>query len=385
MSEFSEIGPCGGTLTIEVNTTEDGQRTFSCGLKHDSPTMSSVSCIACDMFGNPIRVVQLSWNPSADEIPDRSTRYFITFLKSDTEGAFGHQCPRCSNYWRSDGMPFLWHLTCPYCGLQQATHHFLTPAHRSFLSAVSERLIQAIESDQNGRFDIPLDKIADDVVSTNEPNPFYFAEVRQQEKFRCSLCGAMNDILGRFGFCSCCGFRNNLDCMKLDISSISDSLAQSGLASDAIKNAVSSLEGAGRNLVDQLLDHVPMTAKRQKEASEIRFHQFERFSTALDKIFDIKVDKKISKSERKFISKMFMRRHVYEHSGGVTDEQYLRDSGDTSVRLGQRLHDTNEDALKFSQHMLDIMALLLEGFHDILPVNEEALKYVGPKVMPSQE
>lgn len=40
---------------------------------------------------------------------------------------------------------------------------------------------------------------------------------------------------------------------------------------------------------------------------------------------------------------MFRRRHVYEHNGGAVDDQYLRDSGDTSVRPKQLIRETPEN------------------------------------------
>jgi hypothetical protein len=41
--------------------------------------------------------------------------------------------------------------------------------------------------------------------------PFYYSEERQQKPFHCSACGGFNDILGKFGYCTVCGTRNDLE------------------------------------------------------------------------------------------------------------------------------------------------------------------------------
>ena len=42
----------------------------------------------------------------------------------------------------------------------------------------------------------------------------------------------------------------------------------------------------------------------------------------------------------RFAVRLFHRRHVYEHNGGEVDQKYLDDSGDTSVKLKQHIHET---------------------------------------------
>jgi hypothetical protein len=62
---------------------------------------------------------------------------------------------------------------------------------------------------------------------------------------------------------------------------------------------------------------------------------------------------------------MFQRRHVYEHNGGEVDEKYLRDSGDTSVRLKQTIRETQGAIHEFANIVLRMARNLHRGFHDI--------------------
>jgi hypothetical protein len=64
-------------------------------------------------------------------------------------------------------------------------------------------------------------------------------------------------------------------------------------------------------------------------------------------------------------TRSFQRRHVYEHNGGEVDEKYLRDSGDTSVRLKQAIGETQPGVHEFANLVLRMARNLHRGFHDI--------------------
>ncbi|MGJ3258597.1 MAG: hypothetical protein ACFE0S_03250 [Rhodospirillales bacterium] len=147
---------------------------------------------------------------------------------------------------------------------------------------------------------------------------------------------------------------------------------------------VSALEGAGRDIVSQLVRTVPMTQKRKKRANEIRFHEFDRFNRELADIFDINVSQNFSDEEKSFISRMFLRRHVYEHLGGIVDERYVQKSADSNVRVGQLLRDSKVNTLRFADKIIEIMVRLQEGFHEILPVNGTAIQILAPKKVKRQ-
>ncbi|MGJ3260639.1 MAG: hypothetical protein ACFE0S_13660 [Rhodospirillales bacterium] len=229
MTDFKELAPCGGTFTLNVQTTDDGRRVFQTGISHSSPTGAAICAVVCDYGGNPLQIVLPTWQPDlADEIGE-SSGVFTTFLPSDTELRFGHECPRCKKYWRSEGMPHDWPLSCPYCRLIQPSHIFLTSAHRKFLEEIARQLNAAIESEDDGDFDFSLDEITQRIQEGEEPPSFYYREVSQQEQFNCSLCGSFNDILGRFGYCSSCGYRNNVEWVDKEVKRIKDNLDSGGV------------------------------------------------------------------------------------------------------------------------------------------------------------
>ena len=64
---------------------------------------------------------------------------------------------------------------------------------------------------------------------------------------------------------------------------------------------------------------------------------------------------------------MFHRRHVYEHNGGEVDEKYIRDSGDTSVRLKQVIRENQASALRIAEIVRTMGRNIHKGFHEIFP------------------
>jgi hypothetical protein len=72
---------------------------------------------------------------------------------------------------------------------------------------------------------------------------------------------------------------------------------------------------------------------------------------------------------------MFARRHVYEHKGGVADERYLEESGDSAVRVGELLRESRESAQRLSTLVLRTARNLQDGFHELVPPVEEAIKF----------
>jgi hypothetical protein len=50
-----------------------------------------------------------------------------------------------------------------------------------------------------------MDQVADEVTKTGKRPSFYYTEETQQNHYTCAACGGADDILGRYGYCSCCG------------------------------------------------------------------------------------------------------------------------------------------------------------------------------------
>ena len=72
---------------------------------------------------------------------------------------------------------------------------------------------------------------------------------------------------------------------------------------------------------------------------------------------------------------MFHRRHLYAHKGGIADQKYLVESGDTTVQLGQLIRETQENVHRLMSPLVKIARNLHDGFHLVIPIHEEPVRY----------
>ena len=372
--EFQEIAHCGGQVTLNVKTDENGRKGVAFGYRHSRPTPMSLFAIWALRQGVPVGMIEISgvgvpWNPPP--VPG----CLPVFIASDSEGRFGHRCDTCRGYWRSNGVPSRWPLTCPYCGSRGPTFHFLTPGQLRYVEEYCNRAADAYSS-PDGEYFLNMDEVAD-AAGTDAPKPyFYYAEQRQQTKFSCHACGAFNDILGRYGYCSTCGSHNGLTELDKDLKRIDERIAAGTDLESCVKDSVAAFDSMARKIAKQLARHVPMTEKRTKAWKKRLFHNLRQSRDDLLSVFDIDLYRKVTSDDQTFAERMFHRRHVYEHNGGEVDERYIRDSGDSSVRPGQRIHETKETAARLTPITRQLGANLIDGFHGIFPPEEMAIRGV---------
>jgi len=183
-----------------------------------------------------------------------------------------------------------WGPICPYCGRHGTKAQFLTLAQRSYVRQYCALLDQALASKDDGDHTIDMDAVADSVGKDSEKPPFYYAEESQQNKFTCDACGGFNDILGTFGYCSVCGTRNDL--MEFETNSISNVRVRinkfSGPFEDCVRDIVASFDSFVGQYVNQLLQRVPLTKRRQAMFKK-RFHNLKVTATELNTAFDIDI------------------------------------------------------------------------------------------------
>lgn len=111
-------------------------------------------------------------------------------------------------------------MTCPYCGVRRPTYTFRTDAQLAYIRHYVHTLHIALASQpSDGRVAIDMDAVLDSANISLAPN-FYYAEVSQQYRFQCRSCKAENDILGHYGYCCCCGARNNMALFEDEVSEI---------------------------------------------------------------------------------------------------------------------------------------------------------------------
>jgi len=369
-ADFEEIGHSGGQLVIRVGADKEGKRGYQLTWQHSRPVAAAVFAVYALPQGVAVGQMNLGGMghiPNPAPIPG----CIQVFIGSDSEGMFGHECPACDGYWRGRANA----RVCPYCGIRAWLHDFLTRAQKSYVEQYCARMREVLSADIDGDYVIDMDAVADAVgKNTNKP-PFYYAEESQQNKFTCNACGAFNDILGRFGYCSVCGTRNDLQELSDNIiPPIRDRINAGGPYEACVRDSIAAFDSFVGQYAEQLVQHVPMTPARRNRLEKRRFHNLQSVGTDLKEIFDIDMLDGLKADDVEFSKLMFHRRHVYEHKGGEADEKYIADSGDNSVRPKQALRETPDSAHRIAGLVLRMAANLHRGFHEILPAEEEPIQ-----------
>jgi len=246
-------------------------------------------------------------------------------------------------------------------------HDFLTDGQHKYVQSFCELVVDAMHSDEDGERAIDMDAVADATVKDAPKPAFYYSEESQQNKFECQYCGDVNDILGRYGYCCCCGTHNGLQELEAELADVMKRANDGNQYEKCVTDSVSAFDSYARQLVKQLVNRVPMTAKRRKEWARKLFHNLEPCAQGMSNIFDIDLFEKMRKPDVEYAILMFHRRHVYEHNGGEADEKYIADSGDTSVRLKQVLREDRNSAIRTVALVGQLGRSLHQGFHNVFP------------------
>jgi hypothetical protein len=361
--DFREIAHSGGKITFRIVSESNGRRGYQVTFSGSRPVPMALFAIYALPQGIP--VANLSLGGIGDPWPAPPFPGCIpVFISSDSEGLFGHECPRCHGYWRSRGQASV----CAYCGLRGESFQFLTAAQVTYVEHNAEVLGTGLDSVAPGEqkeVDIDMDAIVDAGADIPKP-PFYYPGTSQQTRFNCVRCNMKNDIRGRFGYCCACGCRNNFAELRLQIDTIRSELNETRVApEEAVKRIVSAFDACCRDFVAQLAT-LPMRNRRREALQQLLFHGIDAPSELLRRAFDIDILRGLD-ADLNFLQMMFQRRHVYEHEAGVATRKYIADSGDTAVKEGALIRETRENAHRLAGCAVRITTNLDAGFSEILP------------------
>ena len=276
-------------------------------------------------------------------------------------------------------------MTCPYCGLGAECHHFRTVRQLAYIEECCNLLNTSLSREEAGEYAVDMDDVADSIQEKIEKPSFYYVEEKQQNTYRCDACGDVNDILGRFGYCSCCGTRNDYQLFREMIKAIRERVRSATSLPDCVKDTVGAFDSFARSYARQLAERVPMTPRRHREWKRSLFHSFGPTASRFREAFDIDILRGLDGESQAFGALMFHRRHVYEHNDGEVDQKYIDDSGDTSVRLKQMLRETRDTAFRITEIVSRMAENLHDGFHEIFPPQDTPIQVMQKKLKLKRE
>jgi hypothetical protein len=363
--DFQTVDHSGGKITFHFED-RDGRREFHVSFHHQSGGVSALFAVyAVVPDGIPVATIKMGGIGLPWALPPFS-QCVPVFIGSDLEGFFGRYCPRCTKYFRTDSLPVDLSMFCAYCGYTSPVHEFLTKAHLRYIRSYVDAFLRG---DETGT-DVTIDLDALAVDSETDRSPLYYTEEKQQTRFQCRKCRARLDIFGQYGFCSSCGQRNTFAVFDEFLSRLRDRVtnprypdseraARDGEWREITKQCVSHFEGFGRDLVE-ILARFPATPSRTKSVRDIPFHNPLKAADDLKKFFEIDLLVGLDLKQQDFIRKRFLRRHLYEHTSGVVDEEYVRLSGENHLRIGQVLRESRSNVAT----LIDLCRTMAKNFDE---------------------
>lgn len=380
-NEFEEITHSGGIIELTLHVDDLGNKGISFGWRNSRPV--PMALIGYYVLHPGVVIESLPFGGIGAPFPEPSIPGCIPMLMgSDSEGMFGHNCPHCSGYWRSEHAPNF----CPYCGTSAGSEQFLSEAQRHYAAYYCEKWSEAVSQIESGTIEINLDEVADATIGKVEKPAFYISDERQQTQLKCTSCGEFNDILGRFGHCSSCFTRNDLIIFEREVvAPARECLSKGESAERPLKDLVSGFEVLVKSYLKALSNHVPLTPERRGKANQDNYSPNTSYRVFLD-VFGIDIRKGIAAEQVELHSLLHARRHVFEHNGGVVDQKYLDQTGDESVKLLQKITQAAPQIFELANVLLKSAENIHAGFHSIFPAKQELIEYyrkrqeLNPKV-----
>lgn len=353
MTEYKErISAASGSVVF----TYDAQR----GVGVRGSGFRTLYCVAVSMDGRHL----LATVPGAGigQISVYPKPSVLAYIQSDEQGMWGRNCPSCRKYFRSTHVMGPVDVTfCPYCARSDACLAFVSKEQLGYVQAFYDAYARAYIGRATTRLD--MGEITDLTPA------WHYSEEKQQFHFICGTpdCQTQTDILGRYGYCPRCGrtnarklFAAEMDEMlrRLDetCNTVQDRNARGETWEDMTVKSVSKFEALAKHLRNALL-RFPMTPNRRKALEGLNFQRPLDADNSLSNWFDIGLLRSaaspahpwsaMAASEPPFIGKMFQKRHILSHNDGIVDQDYLDLSGDTTVRLGERIRVRSKEARRF--------------------------------------
>lgn len=348
MEEFSEIEP--GGFKIEFTPRYNG----SCVVSMEPSALTGPM-----IPGRTVRTVGAVVNAAGFVLEMDSTynspnlRTLATYLVSDYEGLFGRICPSCKSYFRTNCVSKK-KLICPYCSCKEDIGLFTTDNQKKFMSFCCQAALEAMTKGKKTTFD--TGEVVKQLPS-NRPQ-WVYTEQNQQRTYHCNKCIAFGEkiifnILGDFGSCPSCGKRNYSEVFELKMKLLEQQFSDKDKAlkepfirseewKRLLSDCVSQFESLANDICRQLL-RIPTTPKRRSDLKRLSFQRIINANERLNEWFGIRILEKFSEADIVFLNRMFNRRHLVIHTGNRVDEEYIKNTGDTTVSLNQTIRISSNE------------------------------------------
>jgi len=281
---------------------------------------------------------------STSNLDNLGTEFSIP-ITPDDDGYLGRECPLegCLGYFKitpGTGVKGPAPCYCPYCGHKGESNTFFTQEQIEYAkSIVLRRVTDALHKDlkslefnhkPQGLFGIGLSL----KVERSSPLPIrYYREKELETAISCDSCTLRYAIYGVFGWCPDCGVHNSFQILvknlelarkELALAATAESDLANHLIGDALENAVSALDGFGRELL-------------QRKSLEMRFQNLAAARRKVQNLLGFDFADTLRPDEWDAACRAFQKRHLLAHKMGVIDDDYIQKANDSGAILGRRV------------------------------------------------
>jgi hypothetical protein len=263
------------------------------------------------------------------------SKTFVISMPSDGKGFIGRACdsPGCSQYFKIRIPDHKENLFCPYCGSSFPKEALLTRDQLDHLRRASAEELKIIAFDEFQRVFAGAFRGSKNVTFKPGPRPTKrpvipsYSEREVDTELECSECGTQFQVYGIFGYCPGCR------CENLHIYDANWAIIKRGMESAEDKER--QLRHAYGDLISTF--ELFCSRKARKLTSETANFQdlfdarkFFRDHANVDILASLPQDSLLS------LRRVFQKRHVSTHAGGMITERYIRMIPEDARLLGTK-------------------------------------------------
>ncbi len=254
------------------------------------------------------------------------------------EGFIGRACnnPDCEQYFKVSEGSYSETMYCPYCGESFSCKELLTTDQVNHVTAVAKQ--EAIEYAQKQIQDIFKKSFGSSSSrkagitykpgriqkKTIHPN---YEERTVDSEIECPKCNTKFQVYGVFGFCPGCKEENiliydaNIEIIKYEISTSINPERQ-------LRHAYNDLVSTFEKICVRKSSSITSEQGHFQVLFEARRH-FKKH-TSIDILGNIEQDQLLA------LRRLFQKRHLYVHSDGIVNEQYIKKIPEDTPLLGKK-------------------------------------------------
>jgi hypothetical protein len=127
-----------------------------------------------------------------------------------------------------------------------------------------------------------------------------------------------------------------------------------------VGDIVAQFDALGRDTIASM-SRMPAIPSRRKAIIRLSFQSIQTTAEKLLQWFGFDLFASIDGADPDFLIKMINRRHLLIHGAGVVDPDYLRNTGDTTVRLNQTVAVSSNEVRRLIRVLRTVATNLLDG------------------------